>query len=73
MMSLERSRRNLLKLASVIAPLAGLIVWLIADPASAQSFNLDLNRAGGSSTSQIIQLFALLTVLSIAPGILQQF
>src|SRR4051812_3233527 len=69
-MSLERTRRNLLALASVIAPLAGLIVWLIADPASAQSFNLDLNRAGGSSTSQIIQLFALLTVLSIAPGIL---
>ena len=70
MMSLERTRRNLLALAWVIAPLAGLIVWLIADPASAQSFNLDLNRAGGSSTSQIIQLFALLTVLSIAPGIL---
>ena len=69
-MSLERTRRNLLALASAIAPLAGLIVWLIADPASAQSFNLDLNRAGGSSTSQIIQLFALLTVLSIAPGIL---
>ena len=33
MMSLERTRRNLLALASVIAPLAGLIVWLIADPA----------------------------------------
>ena len=63
-------RRNLLVLASAVAPLTGLIVWLFADPASAQSFNLDLNRAGGSSTSQIIQLFALLTVLSIAPGIL---
>jgi flagellar biosynthesis protein FliP len=63
-------RRNLLALAWAIAPLAGLIVWLIADPASAQSFSLDLNRAGGSSTSQIIQLFGLLTVLSLAPSIL---
>lgn len=44
--------------------------WLAASPALAQSFSLDLNRAGGSSTSQIIQLFALLTVLSLAPSIL---
>ncbi|EWY37149.1 flagellar biosynthesis protein FliP [Skermanella stibiiresistens SB22] len=45
-------------------------LWTAAPPALAQSFSLDLNRAGGSSTSQIIQLFALMTVLSLAPSIL---
>ncbi|UEM20185.1 flagellar type III secretion system pore protein FliP [Skermanella mucosa] len=53
-----------------LALAAGLGAWLAATPALAQSFSLDLNRAGGSSTSQIIQLFALLTVLSLAPSIL---
>ena len=55
---------------ALAAGAAGLGIALAAWPALAQSFNLDLNRAGGSSTSQIIQLFALLTVLSLAPSIL---
>jgi len=54
----------------VLAAALGVGIALTAYPALAQSFNLDLNRGGQSSTSQIIQLFALLTVLSVAPSIL---
>jgi flagellar biosynthesis protein FliP len=43
---------------------------LFALPASAQSLTLDLGEAGGTSTGRIIQLMALLTVLSLAPAIL---
>ena len=43
-------------------------VW--ASPAGAQSLNLDLGGGGdGASTGRIIQLLALLTVLSLAPAI----
>lgn len=43
-------------------------VW--AAPAAAQSLNLDLGGGGdGASTARIIQLLALLTVLSLAPAI----
>jgi flagellar biosynthetic protein FliP len=38
--------------------------------ASAQSVAIDLGSGVGSSTSRILQLIALLTVLSLAPGIL---
>ncbi len=48
----------------VLAALAGL-----AAPAAAQTFSLDFGE-GGSSTSRIIQLIALITVLSLAPSIL---
>lgn len=58
----------LLGLGMVAFGLAGLIVMGLVSPASAQSLNLNLD--GGSSTSRIVQLVALLTVLSIAPGIL---
>jgi flagellar biosynthetic protein FliP len=37
--------------------------------ALAQSLNLDLGGPGGSSTARIIQMLALLTVLSLAPSI----
>jgi flagellar biosynthetic protein FliP len=40
-----------------------------AMPAAAQSFTLDLGD-GGTSTGRIIQLMALITVLSLAPSIL---
>ncbi|HYD30410.1 MAG TPA: flagellar type III secretion system pore protein FliP [Azospirillaceae bacterium] len=43
---------------------------MIAGPALAQSLNLDLGEGGGSSTARIIQMIALLTVLSLAPSIL---
>ncbi|HEY0420781.1 MAG TPA: flagellar type III secretion system pore protein FliP [Acetobacteraceae bacterium] len=41
-----------------------------AAPALAQSVTLNLGQGGGSSASQIVQLFALITVLSLAPSIL---
>ena len=42
---------------------------MLALPASAQQFNLDLGE-GGSTTSRMVQLIVLITVLSIAPAIL---
>jgi flagellar biosynthetic protein FliP len=44
-------------------------LFAMAGAAAAQSINLDFGD-GGSSTSKIIQLLALLTVLSLAPAIL---
>ena len=42
---------------------------LFAQPAAAQSLNLDLGD-GPTSTARLIQLFLLFTVLSLAPSIL---
>ncbi len=47
---------------------AALLLWL--EPAAAQTFNFDLGGESGSNTARIIQLVALLTVLSLAPSIL---
>ena len=49
------------------ALIAGLLVW--AAPAWAQSFTLDLGD-GGTTTGRIVQLFLLMTLLSLAPSIL---
>ena len=51
--------------------LAGLLL-VAADPAAAQMLSLDLGNGeeGGGVTGRIIQLMALLTVLSLAPSIL---
>ncbi|HUH84438.1 MAG TPA: flagellar type III secretion system pore protein FliP [Stellaceae bacterium] len=46
------------------------IVLLGTAPALAQSVTLDLGGEGGSSTGRILELLALLTVLSLAPAIL---
>ncbi|MCB9948873.1 MAG: flagellar type III secretion system pore protein FliP [Rhodospirillaceae bacterium] len=57
----------------LLAKLAGTAVALaaLAGPATAQSLNLDLGDQGGGSTSGlIVQLVALITVLSLAPSIL---
>ena len=52
-------------------PVLGLIlVAAAAEPAVAQSINLDFGDGGGASTGRILQLIALLTVLSVAPAIL---
>jgi len=51
----------------VIALIIGLIT---AGPALAQTFTLDLGAGGGSTTSRMIQMVALITVLSLAPSIL---
>ena len=45
-------------------------VALGVDPALAQSVTVDLGGEGGSSTGRILELLALLTVLSLAPAIL---
>ena len=41
-----------------------------AEPAAAQSLSLDLGGEEGSATGRIVQLIALITVLSLAPSIL---
>src|SRR5512144_3408309 len=46
------------------------LALLCAEPASAQSFSLDLADGGPTTTGRIVQLLALLTVLSLAPSIL---
>ena len=46
------------------------LVLLNAAPAAAQGLSLDLADGGGTTTGRIIQLLALLTVLSLAPSIL---
>jgi flagellar biosynthetic protein FliP len=51
-----------------IAFLAAFGVWL--EPAMAQSFSFDLSGPSGSNTARVVQLVALLTVLSLAPSIL---
>jgi flagellar biosynthetic protein FliP len=50
--------------------LALVLVLLGAAPALAQSVTVDLGGEGGSSTGRILELLALLTVLSLAPAIL---
>ncbi len=57
---------------SVLAAAAAIVLasaTLAASPAMAQSLSLDLG-AGGSSTGRIVQIIALLTILSLAPSIL---
>ena len=49
---------------------AGLALLLFAGPAAAQTFTMDLGPEGGTATGRIVQLLALLTVLSLAPSIL---
>ncbi|MDH3241505.1 MAG: flagellar type III secretion system pore protein FliP [Alphaproteobacteria bacterium] len=53
--------------------LAGLCLMFAAgtaSPACAQALNFDFGDGSGSSTGRILQLIALLTVLSVAPAIL---
>ncbi|MBL8710689.1 MAG: flagellar type III secretion system pore protein FliP [Rhodospirillaceae bacterium] len=57
--------------AAGIAALFGLVLFLAMGPAMAQTFSLDLgDDAPGGTTGRIVQLLALMTVLSLAPGIL---
>lgn len=53
----------------LLLPLAAILPLLPAI-ASAQSISIDLGAGEGSTTSRIVQLVALVTVLSIAPSIL---
>ena len=54
----------------IIMLLAGLAVTALAGAAMAQSLSLDFGDGDGSTTGRIVQLIAVLTVLSLAPGIL---
>ena len=58
-----------MKRAARLAAIAGGVTLLMSSPALAQAITLDLGE-GGSMTGRIIQLLALLTVLSLAPSIL---
>ena len=50
--------------------LAFLAVLAWVEPAAAQSFSLDLGEGGGSTADTIVQLVALVTILTLAPSIL---
>lgn len=55
--------------AAATVLLAGMLIW-VSGQAAAQTFTLDFGPAGGAATSRIVQLLALITVLSLAPSIL---
>ena len=50
--------------------LAFILVIFAPDEALSQSLTLDIGEPGGSTTARIIQLVALIAVLSLAPGLL---
>lgn len=64
------TRRATLRLLIVLAPLLLAGVLALAGPAAAQTFSVDLGEGGGSTTGRILQIIALVTVLSLAPSIL---
>ena len=47
-----------------------ILVIFVSDEVLAQSLTLDIGEQGGSTTARIIQLVALIAVLSLAPGLL---
>ncbi len=55
--------------AAACAGLTAVLFWVSA-PAVAQTLSLDLGEGGTEATSRIIQIIALVTVLSLAPSIL---
>ena len=66
--SLPAALKTCLVWAVVSAGLAAVLVW-VSTPAVAQSLSLDFGQ-GGDATARIIQIVALVTVLSLAPSIL---
>ena len=63
------SLRKLFILTSLVICLSTAIFVCLSNSATAQSLSLDLGQ-GGSTTSTIVQLIALITVLSLAPSLL---
>ena len=57
------------RLPWLLGALALLLLISVA-PAEAQKLSLDLGKTGGAVTERIIQLLAMTTILSLAPGIL---
>ncbi len=62
--------RRALALAIPTAALATLLLTLSGDGALAQTLSLNLGEEGGEATARLVQLVALITVLSLAPSIL---
>lgn len=54
----------------LLATILAVATIFLSQPALAQSLSLDLGGEEGSTTSRILQLVALITVLSLAPSIL---
>ena len=61
------SQRTAFILRLIFAVTGGL---MLADPALAQSFSLNLGQGGPTATERLIQLFLLITVMALAPSIL---
>ncbi len=61
-------KRTLVFAAVLVATVAAAVV--LAYPAAAQTLSLDMGEGGGSTTARIIQLLAVITVLSLAPSLL---
>jgi flagellar biosynthesis protein FliP len=61
------SRRAFLAISVALAGAVVALLWTV--PSFAQSFTLDLGD-GGTTTGRIVQLFLLMTLLSLAPSIL---
>ena len=55
---------------AIASALAVIVLACCSNPAMAQTFSLDLGQKGGDATARIVQLIALITVLSLAPSIL---
>ncbi|MEO0392632.1 MAG: flagellar type III secretion system pore protein FliP [Pseudomonadota bacterium] len=66
---IKRAGKQLL-LAGLYTLIIGLSLTLLAGAAEAQQLSLDLGEGGGSSTARVIQIVALLTIISLAPSIL---
>jgi len=56
--------------SAVLAIVLIAVALLVADPAAAQSLSLDFGEDSGAATARIVQLVALITVLSLAPSLL---
>ncbi|MAH84605.1 MAG: flagellar biosynthetic protein FliP [Rhodospirillaceae bacterium TMED8] len=54
--------------SSLLIGIIALLLWITV-PADAQQFNLDFGE-GGDATGRIVQMVALITVLSLAPSVL---
>ncbi len=68
-MTNQKNARTLLRIL-LLAVLAYCVFSIESDTALAQSLAIDLGGGGGESTGRIIQIIALVTVLSLAPSIL---
>ena len=71
-MSQKNLSRRAKRIFIVLSPLflTFILVIFAPDEALSQSLTLDIGEPGGSTTARIIQLVALIAVLSLAPGLL---